>query len=145
MTQNFANQYVRMGNEGMLNNAAAGPGMVSDSLTSLFTTRGSIDLNENRLPNANDVNVRPDDPLIANDAFVVSGAGTVPTGVGGQATLNVGDLLVIVNNLGATTATNWIGVQNTALSIPTAANSSFHSGQQNMPPRVISKKLPFFP
>jgi hypothetical protein len=145
---NFQYQYLRTGNAGMEfgSNASSGPGMVSDSLTSLFTTRGTMDLNLNRLPTDNDCTVRPSDPLVLYDAFVVSAAGTVFTGVTGPSTLNVGDLLVLMVDGGGATAADWMGIPNTGLQIPVPAQSSAYNGltaTNNV--RVINRRLPFFP
>lgn len=145
MTLNAQYQYVRTGNAGMLDgNAASGSGMVSDSFTMLFVTRGTIDLNENRLPIANDCTVRPTDPILLYDAFVVTASGTPKSGIVGPTALNVGDLLVLAIDADATVATNWLAVVNTALQLPSSASSSAYNGQ--LPKvRVINTRLPFFP
>ena len=144
-TVNYSNINVRGGNEGMLDdNAAGGPGMVSNSLTLLFTTRGTLDLNLNRLPIQNDVTVRPTDPLIVNDSFVMSSAGTAPAGVTGTTALNPGDLLVLIAP-DATVAANWQGILNSALPLPKASQSSAYNGQVTNNVRVVGTRLPFFP
>jgi hypothetical protein len=147
VTQNFKRQFVRVGNEGigLGSNAATGPGMVSDSPTSLYTTRGSIDLNLARLPGQNDCTVRPSDPIVVYDRFIVSAAGAVPVGVGGVANLNAGDYLVLTVDSGAATPADWVGMVNNAAQYPNSTTSSAYNGQQNLPPVIVDQQLPFFP
>lgn len=138
MSINMSRPFVQSGNEGILD---GNTGAVVDSLTQLITTRGTIDLSESRLPNANDVSVRPTDPLIAYDAFVVSTGGTVVSGVGGTTTLSPGDYLVLANDNGSTTASNWIGWPNSAV----PPNPTNPLSGAILPGRVVGARLPFFP
>ncbi len=81
---------------------------------SVYRTRGIIDLNENRLPNANDVRVAITEPILGYDAFVVSGGGTPVSGVNmaaGVTALNPGDYLVYLGGT-VTSASSWWGIVN---------------------------------
>ena len=138
---NMGKPFVITGSEAILeDNASSGPNSVADSLTSIYTTRGSINLNTSLLPTINDLSVRPTDPIVAYDAFVICASGNVPTGVGGTTALNVGDLLVLTANTPETAAA-WIGVKNTA--IPVMSGNPFYGAVSGYI-RVIDSKSPFF-
>lgn len=133
--------FVINSNEGVPGVFSDGARVTPDALTQVFTTRGSLNLALNRLPNANDLSVRPSDPLIAYDAFLVSVAGTPVAGVTGVASLNVGDYLVLVNDAAIATAASWTGIVNSV--IPPVTGNPYY-GAVNYA-RVLSERLPFFP
>ena len=137
----------RQGNEGKISeNAATGSDTVNDALTNTFITRGSIDLSQNRLPTIDDVAVRPDDPLIAYDCFVVEVGGSVVTGVTGAASLAIGDLLILKVNEGSATAANWLALANSANPVTDAGLPVFpYYGTNNKNVVVCNRRLPFFP
>ena len=133
--------FVITSQEGVPGVGVEGAKVSPDALTQLYCTRGSIDLSLNRLPNANDLSVRPSDPLIAYDAFLVSVAGTAVAGVTGTTALNVGDYLILVNDSAIATATSWNGVVNSVL--PTVNGNTYYGAVNYV--KVVSDRLPFFP
>jgi hypothetical protein len=142
MSINARRNFVQVGHESVANPAATGPDAVTNALTQLLSTRGSIDLNENRLPNADDLTVRPTDPIVAYNAFVVSAAGNAPAGVTRVTALNVGDYLVLSVDADPTVASNWMGLTNVALS---SFSASTYSGAHANWYHIVDTPLPFFP
>ena len=128
------------GNEGRAGNDVSPTGLVDDCQscqTEIFITRGILDLNENRLPNTADVNVRPSDPLVAYNAFVITGAGTTIAGVTGKTSLNVGDYLFLIANADPTVASNWMGVANNATNSTVGANAYWGTNRKYV--RVVGE------
>ncbi len=99
-----------------------------------YRTRGSIDINLNRLPVSDDITFAVPEAIVINDAFVCSSAGTPFSGVIGATAVNPGDYLVY-NGGGPTTAGNWVAI----------ANPDYTANLRNCPPRfvrIISSRLP---
>ena len=142
MAIDFGKAFVINGNEGILD----APAIVAsaDALTSLITARGSINLSLGRLPLIEDISVRPNDPLVPYDAFVVSGLGSVVSGVTGHTSLNIGDYLMLAVDGDSTIAANWAGVSNVVIPSGTNGAPPYWGTNYNYV-RVANSRLPFFP
>ena len=120
MTIDVSRQFVSHGVTGFVDGCAStGPNSVNDAQTLTYFTRGIIDLSLNRLPNISDLTVCPQDAIGPYDSFLISVAGSVPSGVLGTQTLKAGDRLVNAG-IDPTNPANWYGISNTA--IPTSSN-----------------------
>lgn len=70
--------------------------------------RGAISIASNTLPTAASATVRPNDPLIAGNMFVVTAGGTL-AGIGGEDRLSPSDILILIGT-DAAVAANWVGI-----------------------------------
>ena len=93
---------------------------------SVYRTRGSIDINLNRLPVADDISINPDEDIILNDAFVCTDAGTPASGVTGAGTVNAGDYLVYLGGT-ITNPAAWIAIN----------RPDYTAKLPNCPPRFV--------
>ena len=97
----------------------------------VFRSRGTIDMNEGRIPNVYDVSVVVTEPIAGYDYFMVAAAGVPAAGVQfaspGVSTAKVGDYLVYMAG-DPTLASSWTLVSRT---------TTLADGMVNSPPNYV--------